>query len=187
MGAMNRAPTKMNTFSWFLLLISPFLVTFAAGGVSAAPWVPTLKKEREVILKQLPLKRGSIIYDLGCGDGVVLFSAAKQEPGIRAIGYEISLVPYLLGKIHSLFFKQVSIRYRNFFSAPIADADIVFCFLLAKCYPRLIKKLATELKPEALVVIEAWPFPGIEPLKTIEEDKTLPVYLYTGAQLKTYV
>ena len=177
----------MNNLSWFFLIISPFLVTFAAGGISAAPWVPTLKRERDILLKNLSLKPGMVVYDLGCGDGIVLFAAAKQEPGIRAIGYEISLVPYLLGKMHSLFSKQVSIRYRNFFKAPFADADIVFCFLLAKCYPRLIKTLAAQLKPDAIVAVEAWPLQGPQPYQTLTAEKTLPVFLYTGAELKKYV
>lgn len=176
----------MNTTTWIILLAMPFLITFAAGGISAAPWVPTLKRERDLILKHLPLIPGSVVYDIGCGDAVVLFAAVQKEPAIKAIGYEISLLPYLIAKWRARKYPNVHIGFKNFFKAPLGDADIVFSFLLPKCYPRLIKKLGRELKPDALVVVEAWPFPGIEPHQVIREEKILPVYLYTGAQLKNY-
>lgn len=177
----------MDPLSIIILIALPFLVTFAWGGVSAAPWVPTRKRDREHLLSQLKFEPGQIVYDLGCGDGSVLFAIAKQQPSIKAIGLEISLFPYLLA-LGCKFFgghHNVSIRYRNFFHAPIQDADVVFAFLLSKSYPRLKSKFAAELRDDARVIVEAWPMPDIGPEATLGgQNELLPIYLYRGSQFR---
>ena len=176
----------MDPISIVILIAMPFLITFAWGGISAAPWVPTLRVDRENLLKNLEFKPGQIVYDLGCGDGSVLFAIARLQPKIKAIGYEISLLPFLIAVARKYFggYTNVSIRYRDFFKAPINDADVVFSFLLAKSYPRLIKKFTKELKPEALLIVEAWPLPETKPEKTLTSKGLLPIYLYLGSQFK---
>lgn len=163
--------------------------TFALGGISAAPWVPTKRRQRARLAEVVPLKDGATVYDLGCGDGSVLFDLVKRNPTIRAVGYEISVLPYLIGLIRAAAggaaYRNVTLRYRDFFGQRTDDADVVFTFLLKDCYPRVMAKLAKELKDDALVVVEAWPFPGIAAERTVEGDRDLlPIYFYRGSQLK---
>ncbi len=169
-----------------ILIALPFLITFAWGGISAAPWVPTLKRDRDHLLQNLDFKPGQIIYDLGCGDGSVLFAIAKRQPAIKAIGLEVSLFPFFIALIRKYLggYKNVSLRFQNLFKAPISEADVVFAFLLPKSYPRLIAKFAKELRPEAMVIVEAWPLPNIKPEKTLTSEGLLPIYLYSGSQFK---
>jgi SAM-dependent methyltransferase len=176
----------IDPLSIIILIALPFLITFAWGGISAAPWVPTMKRDREHLLNNLDFKPGQIVYDLGCGDGSVLFAIAKRQPEIKAVGLEISLLPFWLALTRKYLghYEQVSLRYQNLFKSSLKDADVVFAFLLPKCYPRLVAKFATELRPEALVIVEAWPLPNIEPEKTLMSDKLLPIYLYSGRQFK---
>jgi cyclopropane fatty-acyl-phospholipid synthase-like methyltransferase len=35
------------------------------------------------------------VYDLGCGDGRLLFETKRRFPGMTAVGYEVSPYPYL--------------------------------------------------------------------------------------------
>jgi len=59
--------------------------------------VPTRKGQRELIAKETEIPPGAALCDLGCGDGTVLFDIARRRPDIRAVGYDISLFPLLIG------------------------------------------------------------------------------------------
>lgn len=163
--------------------------TLALGGISAAPWVRTRKRLRDFIASRADLKAGDVVYDLGCGDGAVLFSLAKKRPGIKAIGYEIAILPWALGLLTKALgrgaYANVSLRCRDFFGADLSDADMVFVFLLEESYPKVVAKLAKELRDDARIVVAAWPFPNVEPeRKERGADDMLPVYFYRGRQLK---
>lgn len=170
----------------FILYAVLFIIlgTAAYAGISAAPWVPTKPKQKNRLLEHLDLRDGMTIYDLGCGTGTLLFGVAEKNPNMKAIGYEISFLPFLIAKIRSLKYKNVHIRYANLFQEPIEDANIVLVFLLSKSYKKLWKKFAAELEDDTLVVLEAWPFPRIEPVRTIREEKLLPLFFYQGKQFR---
>lgn len=170
-------------FAWVFLWLS--LATAAFAGISAAPWVPSRKNQHQLLLSTIKITNGSIVYDLGCGTGTLLFASARIQPNATYIGYEISIFPYLIGKIRSLFSSNISIRFGNLFSHSLKDADFVFVFLLAKAYPRLIKKFTRELKDNCTIAVEAWPIADIEPKKTIHKKNVLPLFLYFGSQFKS--
>ncbi|MEY4722891.1 MAG: hypothetical protein RLZZ324_404 [Candidatus Parcubacteria bacterium] len=164
--------------------------TLALGASSAAPWFPTRRQERDAVVRGLPLKPGAVAYDLGCGDGGMLFALADAYPGIRAVGYKIALPPLALGwwrKRHGgAKYAGVSLRWRDFWARDFSDADAVFVFLMRPAYPRLIAKLARELRDDAVVVLECWPFDGIAHERVLGGDGViLPMYVYRGAALRT--
>ena len=64
---------------FFYIIGFLIILTFAIGAASAAPWLPTKNKQRQALTKIIPLKKGDVVYDLGCGDGVVLFDLAKKN------------------------------------------------------------------------------------------------------------
>lgn len=167
------------------LLITFWIVLLSAAyaGVSAAPWVPTKSKQKRQIINSIDFKDGDTVYDLGCGTGTLLFETIKKNPNIHAVGIELSIVPYLVAKIRSIFYKNVEIKFGNLFKKDISNANIVFIFLLSKSYPKLIKKLKVDLNPNTTIVVEAWPLQNIEPEKIIKEDNLLPVYIYKASAL----
>lgn len=172
-------------FALFYLVVA----SAAFGAISAAPWVPTKKKQRQKLVAELDVPQGGTVYDLGCGDGTVLFEIARKRPDIRAIGYEISLLPYAIGAVRKILggaaYRNVTIKCRNFFRQDVSDADTVFVFLLAKSYERLMSKLRRELKDDCVVVAEAWPMPRLAPAKAfIGDPQILPMYFYKGSQFR---
>ncbi|MBT4722195.1 class I SAM-dependent methyltransferase [Candidatus Falkowbacteria bacterium] len=162
------------------------VLTFAVAGYMAAPWLPTRRRERKILLEKVNVQDESIVYDLGCGDGSVLFDFAKTYKKTTFIGFEISLLPYCIAKLRKLFnykkYKNVKIKYRNLFTQPLNDADIVFVFLLSKSYKKLYKKFSSELKPDCLVIVEAWPIDGILPITSFRQKDSLPIYVYKGSR-----
>lgn len=175
-------------YNIFLLFVIVLLGTMAYGGIIGAPWVPTNKKDRQRYAEKLPIKDGMTIYDLGCGDGSVLFALVDRHPSIRAIGYDVALLPLIIGWIRKALsrgkYANVSLRRANFYRTDFSDADAVFVFLMPKCYPQTFRRLGEQLKDDALAFIECWPFSEIEAEATIEAEDGPSVYIYRGKQFK---
>lgn len=176
------------------LLAFAILTTFAYGGWSAAPWVPSRSSDIERVIKLANLKPGEVFYDLGCGDGRMVAAAARA--GAQAVGFEVALVPYVAAQIRGILLRdpsppspskgednettsaRYSIRYKNFWNFNFNQADIIYFFLTPPAYAKLGIKLANELKPGARVISYVWPVPGWEPI-TIDKAPNRPtLYLY---------
>ena len=145
------------------------------------PYAPTPKRMIKKIIDELDIKKGDIVYDLGCGDGRFLFAA--ETKGATAIGYELSPMVYYKALLTKILKKsKVKLRQKNFYKANISNANIVFCFLVDTVMPRVAKKLKSELKPGAKIVSYGFAFPDWEPDKVIIpalEDKTSSkVFIY---------
>lgn len=168
------------------LIVFILILTAAIAGISAAPWLPTKPSQRKRLLDRLPLRGNETVYDLGCGDGSLLFALAKKYPGVRAVGVDISILPLMigLGRKACRPYPNVRLRFANLFTTDVRDADVVFIFLLSKAYPRLKAKFAAELRDNARVVVEAWPLPDLTPAETLRDDGQLPVYIYEGKQFR---
>ena len=162
---------------WFFVLIMfLFLGTFAYAGVKAAPWFTTWSKDVERFLKLADIKPAQKFYDLGCGDGKIVFAAAGA--GAQAIGFEISLLPYLIAVLRSFYIDRSKIKFRDFWKANLSDADIVYLFLTPKVNPKAKLKLEQELKAGAKVVAYTWPIEGWEPTVKDEKEGAPNLYLY---------
>ena len=169
---------------YLILIIFVFLmaVTFVWAGYKAAPWVPTRKGDVERFLRLADIKPGDKMYDLGCGDGRL--TAVSAKAGALAIGFEISLFPYFMAKIRSLFLKsriadgKYEIRFQDFWKADLSDADIVYFFLMPKVYPKLKQKFEKELKKGSKIIAYVWPIDGWQAVKIDKQNKKPDIYLY---------
>jgi hypothetical protein len=72
-----------------------YLFYFSLSFIKGAPYVPSKKRTAEIMINFAHIKPGMMVYDLGSGDGRLLFLAAKR--GATAIGYDI--ISNLSGKI----------------------------------------------------------------------------------------
>jgi len=173
------------------LFVIVFVLAFSAayGALLAAPWVPTRKRLREAVAENFSLPPGSTFVDVGCGDGAVLFAYADRNPGVRAVGYEVSLVPFMLGLVRKWRggekYRNVRFRYRNFFKEPLQDADAVFFYLLPKVYSKMAEKFAAELKDDALVLASIWDYKELVAEKTVGKPCDGAVFAYRGRQFRT--
>ena len=144
-------------------------------------WVPTPPAVVDAMLRLADVKPTDVVYDLGCGDGVIVATAA-QKYGARAVGIDID--PVRVKEATERAQKmgvsdKVEIRQGDLFEANIQDATVVTLYLLQSLNQKLMPKLKKELKPGTRVVSqsfsmgEEWP-----PEKTIDVDGR-PVYLWT--------
>ena len=166
----------MTTLLYILIFL--ILATATYGALSSAPWLPTKKRDVKRMADIADIKKGEIVYDLGCGDGRLIFAVARL--GAKAIGIEVFILPYLYACIKKIFYRNVVILYGDFFNYDISQADVVMIFLMPKSYKKIIEKLAKELRPGSRVVvycfeIEEW---KNKLVKVDKEDNQLQVYLY---------
>ncbi len=127
---------------WLFFLV---VICFGFVIIFGAPYLPTHKKQAELALDLLDLKKGQNFYELGCGDGKVLIMAAQR--GCQVVGYELNPLLYIFAKIRTYKHKSISVKYGNFWVKDLSKADGVFVFLLDKFMSRLDQKLSNELKP----------------------------------------
>lgn len=146
------------------------------------PFISTNKKDFKEILKAVELKPGETIYDLGCGKAHLLIYAAKKFKA-KGIGYELTLWPYLWGKIKIRLSKaDVEVRMKDFFAADLSQADVVFCYLFPSIMKKLEPKFESELKPGARVVSYSFKLPTRVPDREVvtNDDNTElgKIYVY---------
>lgn len=156
------------------------LISMQIARKSAAPFFPSTKRALRLALKEADLTSGEIFYDLGAGTGTSLVIANK-EFGARAIGSEISILPYLIAKLRIFFSRArgASVRFEDLFTQDIHDADVVFCFLAERVLPRITKKLQRELRPGTRIISNAFAFPDMKPTRIITPKRNgWKLYLY---------
>lgn len=176
----------MRALIWIVFWIS--IVSAAIAGVSAAPWLPTRKKELKQLLEALAKHPPTKIIDLGCGDGRILFAIARAYPATICHGAEISFLPFLAAVMRKyLFFrryKNVTIYPRSLYNINLAPYDSIITFLLDGSYERLKVKFAHELSDDARVYIQAWPLKQVTEDEKIKYEGTLPLYIYRAQTLR---
>lgn len=62
----------------FIIFLFIVLILFSFPQFSPIPYFPTNRKDLPLVIKGLQLKNNQVIYDLGAGDGEVIFEAAKR-------------------------------------------------------------------------------------------------------------
>lgn len=168
-----------------LLIILSTILFFLAPFFSLIPFVPVRKESLGEIISALELNKQSVLYDLGCGDGRILFAAAKRNPHISCIGIEIAPFPFLLARIKKTFnaSKDIQILYGDFRKISVSPASHVFVYLLPEALDKLLPKLEKELRPGVKVVSCDFKFSKREPNKILEIRATKPqkstkLYIY---------
>jgi SAM-dependent methyltransferase len=156
---------------WVGLIVVVLFVTIAISAawtqLRGAPWVPTSMKMVHTMLKLAEVGPNDLIYDLGCGDGRMIVTAARRY-GARAVGIEIDPLRYLWCQflISILGLRdRIKINFGNFFSQDLSDADVVTCYLLQDTNEKLEVKLKQELRPGTRIVSNDFTFPGLSKVR----------------------
>lgn len=150
----------MILFVIFLVMLLCFSFVLFVG----APYLPTQKKQADAGLDLLDLKKGQILYELGCGDGRVLRRAAQR--GLNCVGYELNPLLYIVSRtVTWKYRKQVKVILGDFWHADLSRADGVFVFLLDKFMVKFDKKMESAEK-KLPVVSYAFEIPGKKPAGT---------------------
>jgi SAM-dependent methyltransferase len=125
----------------------------------------------DIVLRMLQLakvKKGELVYDLGCGDGRIVIAAARRF-GARGVG--VDLDPRRVKESRRNVQRSgvgdlVKIYQKDLFTVDLRKADVVTLFLWADINERLLPQLR-KLRPGARVVSHHWPIKGVKPVRRL--------------------
>lgn len=142
-------------FSFVLtIIVLIYLLSLIIGLIWArgVPFVSLSKKQLRAVDKNIKLKPGDRVVDLGCGDARVLRMFEKQ--GVKDLtGYEINFWAYLLAKIKNKLLKSKSkVYFKNFKKVDLSKYNVIFCYLLDNYLNSLKEKFDKELKPGTKII-----------------------------------
>ena len=132
-------------------------------------FVPTPQEVVDKMLELAEVKKEDLLYDLGCGDGRIVVTAA-QKYGCVAKGYDIdpqrieeSLENVEKNKVGHL----VTIEQKDIFTLDLSKANVITLYLLPSLNVKLIPQL-DKLKPGSRIVSHDFDMEGVEPDKVVE-------------------
>lgn len=176
-------PDSFMLIPMFLLII-PTVVALLTG----APFVPTPMRAAKKMLKLAEVKKGDKVVDIGCGDGRLVYVAAN-EIGAEAIGYELSPVVYILGKIRQFLWKsKAKIKFGDFKTHDLSDVDHIVCYMLPDTLKNFIPKFDKEMKKGAKITSYAFHIGDWQPVhieNSSPGEKISRIWIYEiGKQYK---
>ncbi|MGD8404854.1 MAG: class I SAM-dependent methyltransferase [Anaerolineales bacterium] len=162
----------------FLIILIILVISIIWTNSRGAPWVPTPMSMVHEMLTMAEVGPDDTLYDLGCGDGRIIVTAARRY-GARAVGIELDPLRFVWCQILITVLglrDRVRIVYGDFFKQDLSSASVVSCYLLSVTNKKLEAKFKSELNPETRVVSNYFIFPG---LQLVSEDKEEKLYLYS--------
>jgi SAM-dependent methyltransferase len=169
------------------------LVVAACAGAKAVPHGPGpsvdvvwVASDLAVVMEMLRLAEvgpGDVVYDLGCGDGRIVITAA-QRFGARAVGVDLDLE--LLGQawqnaLAAGVGDRVTFREHDLFLTDLSEATVVTLYLSPEVNLRLRPKLLRELRPGSRIVSHEYDLGDWRPDRTVEvplAERTHRVFLW---------
>jgi len=148
--------------------------------MSVAPYVSSPKEAVRKMLDMTQLRRGEVLYDLGCGDGRIVVIAARDYQA-KAFGVEIREDVATAAQQQLKKFdleEKARIIHRNLFDVDLSEADVVTLYLSLSGNEKLKPKLERELKTNARVVSLDIQIKGWTPIHTSEAPGKHIIYLY---------
>ena len=167
-------------FQWVLVVIAfttfILLILWMLSGLGGkVPYVSVPQKVLPDLYRVLKLKDDSVLYDLGSGDGKVLFYLSKKVNNARYIGIENRIFPFIIARftkwLNNKTFKNVKIIKKNFFDMDLSDATHIFVYLYPNMLDDLLVKLEKELRPGTILVSVSFQFTLKRPTKEIDLER----------------
>jgi cyclopropane fatty-acyl-phospholipid synthase-like methyltransferase len=119
-----------------------------------APYVSTPQPVVDAMLRLAAVRQGDVVYDLGCGDGRIVITAARSF-GARGVGIDIdprrieeaNVAARLAGVSGSVRF-----AVQDLFKTDFSEASVMALYLIPELNAKLLPKFRAQLKPGTRVV-----------------------------------
>lgn len=150
-----------------------------------APFITSADAVVDKMVEIAQLTKDDLVYDLGCGDGRIIVTAALKS-GCRGVGFDIDPLRVAEAKknveLHDVQ-RLVSIQERDIFQVDLSQADVAVMYLL----PWMMQKLPPQfekMKPGSRIVSHDFHIEGVEPERVVNvyvkpDDIRHVVFLYT--------
>jgi SAM-dependent methyltransferase len=129
-----------------------------------APYLVTPREVVEKMLQMAKVDGSDVLYDLGCGDGRIVITAAKKY-GARGVGVDIDperIRESLRGAREAGVERLVEFRLEDATKTDLLEATVLALYLLPESNALLRPKFEKQLKPGTYVVTHNYRIPGWE-------------------------
>jgi len=152
------------------------------------PYVPTPQEVVDKMLDLAKVGKNDTLFDLGCGDGRIVVTAAKER-GARGIGIDIDPTRIAEAKENAKkagVTDRAQFRVGDLFKTDFSTATVVTLYLLPTINAKLRPQLWKQLKVGTRVVSHAFDMGSEWPAeKTVEVDgRTIYYWTITEANKK---
>ncbi|MCX5646499.1 MAG: methyltransferase domain-containing protein [Phycisphaerae bacterium] len=162
--------------------------TAGAGDAPTALFIEFVATPQDVVermLKMARATRGDVVYDLGCGDGRIVVTAARRY-GCRAVGYDLDPLRVQEARENAAKHRVshlVTIEQEDVLHSNLQGASIVTLYLGPEINARLIPELK-KLRPGSRIVSHDSPIGDLPPDKVVEmtsreDGRKHTIYLWT--------
>jgi SAM-dependent methyltransferase len=130
----------------------------ATSAPSLAPYVPTPQDVVDKMLELAQVTKGDVVYDLGCGDGRIVITAARKY-GARGVGVDIDpeRIKESRGKAEEAgVADRVTFQLQDAMTVDVSPATVVTLYLLSSSNLKLRPMLTKQLRPGARIVSHAF-------------------------------
>lgn len=153
------------------LLAVPLVLLTLLPRQSLAPYVPTPQDVVDRMLVLAEVTSADVVYDLGCGDGRIPISAARQY-GARGVGIDIDPRRIDESKANARAAgveHLVEFRLQDALTADVSPATVVTLYLLGSANAKLRPLLTKQLRPGARIVSHAFSMGPAWPADTVDQ------------------
>jgi len=134
-------------------------------------FVPTPQAVVDKMLELAQVTKDDVVYDLGCGDGRIVVTAAKKY-GCRAYGYDVDpkRIRESLDNVEKNGVGDLAtIQQKDIFTLDLSKANVVTLYLLPSLNVKLIPQLE-KLKPGSRIVSHDFDMKGVIPDTIVNVD-----------------
>ena len=134
-------------------------------------FVPTPQRVVDKMLEMAKVTKNDLVYDLGCGDGRIVVTAAKKY-GCKAVGFDIATERVRESRDNVAkegVGNLVQIEQADIFTLDLSAANVVTLYLLPGLNVKLIPQLE-KLKPGCRIVSHDFDMRGVTPDEVVTLD-----------------
>lgn len=134
-----------------------------------APFITSNQPIVEKMVELAELSEDDLVYDLGCGDGRIVITAAFVS-GCRGVGFDIAperVAESQENARHQKVDDRVTFKEQDVFTVDLSEADVAMAYLLPWMLDKLRPQFA-KMKPGARIVLHDFWIEGVEPDQFVE-------------------
>jgi ubiquinone/menaquinone biosynthesis C-methylase UbiE len=146
-------------------------------------YVPTPQTVVDKMLEMVKVNRNDVVYDLGCGDGRIVCTAAKKY-GAQGVGVDIDAdrIKDSVATMRKIGVTADQVEFRQGDALKVKDlekATVIVFYMLPEFMEKLEPQVMKRLRPGTRLIAHDFPLPNLKPDATVQfEGPDRPHWLY---------
>lgn len=164
--------------AWTGLLLFIILTELSNFIMTHVPFVPTRKKDIEDLVKRVNIQPGDKFYDIGSGNGKVVFLIEKLT-GAQTMGLQRAGWTQTYAKLKKrLIGSKARFISGNFFDHPWQEANVIYAYLYPFLMSQVGEKAMQDCRPGTKIIARDFYIPNLRLSDSWQTPSNHKIYLY---------